>query len=200
MSDAVVIPLDVGLAPVGCEVAGTALRDAVRTRAAGSKGQSIRIAGRWFNSHRHRSCVTRRFGSREQPRSPTGPYACLPQWGIGGRSNSEQRISVIDATRAEYDRFGGVGISMAGQPKSPVRSLLPEPSNPGLVTARQRFGFCRHNGPRQALSSACGTRRSSVECMELAAARRPNLNARKRLMVRSLTQLRAGLAQGVFRN
>ena len=39
----------------------------------------------------------------------------------GSRSNAEQRYCVIDATQAEYDRFGGVGIPMAGQPKSPAR-------------------------------------------------------------------------------
>ena len=50
MSDAVVIPLDSGLAQVGCEVAGMALRDAARTRAAGSKGQFVRIVGRWINN------------------------------------------------------------------------------------------------------------------------------------------------------
>jgi hypothetical protein len=46
-------------------------------------------------------------------------------------------ICVYDATRAEYDRFGGVGISMAGQSKSPAGLLLPEHARPGLVIARQ---------------------------------------------------------------
>ena len=35
-------------------------------------------------------------------------------------------VCVYDATRAEYDRFGGVGISMSGQSKSPAGPLLPE--------------------------------------------------------------------------
>ena len=52
MSNAVVIPLDAGLAPADCEVAGMALRDAARAQAAGSKGQSVRIAGRWINNQR----------------------------------------------------------------------------------------------------------------------------------------------------
>jgi hypothetical protein len=54
-------------------------------------------------------------------------------------------ICVYDATRAEYDRFGGVGISMTRQSKSPAGLLLPEHPVPVLLLRANdlRFGARR---------------------------------------------------------
>ena len=58
-----------------------------------------------------------------------------------GRSHQSKSAASLsqssDATRAEYDRFGGVGISMARQSKSPARLLLPEHPIHGLANVRQ---------------------------------------------------------------
>jgi hypothetical protein len=50
--------------------------------------------------------------------------------------------------RAEYDRFGGVGISMARQSKSPARLLLPEHPIQALLLRANDLGFGASGRPQ----------------------------------------------------